>query len=177
MIRRAMTGVAAVAALACAGVPRAPRGYSFPAAFEVTQVVSVDQGRPGGREFLASLRRIGDDYDVTLFDAALEVPLLSVSVREGAVNVQVMAPGMDGAFGHRLLALLQDLYGRDFPPPLEGRTEDDTETFAVHLAGLPGRNSPCPFPSTIQVVPHRIGDPRLLVRTIDVGCTPGRRAP
>ncbi len=175
MIRRVTAGVAAVAALACASVPRGHGGYSFPGSFDVTQVVTVDQDRTGSLEFLASLRRVGDDYEVTLFDGALEVPLMSASVRSGARNVQVMAAGMDGAFGLRLLELLQDLYRRDFPASVEGRTESDTGTFTVRLDGLPRSSSPCRFPSTIEVVPHRSGDPRLVVRTIDVACVPGRR--
>ena len=175
MIRRVTTGVAALAALACASLPRAPGGYSFPGSFDVTQVVTVDPGRPESREFLASLRRVGDDYEVTLFDGALGFPLMSASVRSGARNVQVMAAGMDGAFGLRLLALLEDLYRRDFPASVGGRTENDTGTFTVRLDGVPGPGSPCRFPLTIEVVPHRDGDPRLLVRTVDVACVPGRR--
>ena len=177
MIRRATAGVAAVAALACASVPRAPGGYSFPESFDVTQVVTVDQGRTGRLEFLASLRRAGDDYEVTLFDGALEVPLLTASVRSGTSSVKLLAAGMDGAFGLRLLALLQDLHRRDFPPSVEGRTENDTEPFTVRLDGVPASSSPCRFPSTIEIVPHRDDDPRLLVRTIDVACVPGRRGP
>ena len=102
---------------------------------------------------------------------------MSASVRSGASNVQVMAAGMDGAFGLRLLALLQELHRRDFPAPVEGRTENDTGTFIVRLEGVPPSISPCRFPSTIEIVPHRNGDPRLLVRTIDVACVPGRRGP
>jgi hypothetical protein len=177
VIRRVATGVAAVAALACASVPRAPRGYSFPGSFDATQVVTVDQDRSGSLEFLASLRRVDDDYEVTLFDSALEVPLLSASVRSGARDVQVMAAGMEGVFGLRLLELLQDLHRRDFPAPVGGRTENDTGTFTVRLDGVPHSSSPCRFPSTIEVVPHRDGDPRLLVRTIDVACVPSRRGP
>jgi len=175
VIRRVTAGVAAVAAVACASVPRAPGGYSFPGSFDATQIVTVDQARSGSLEFLASLRRVENDYEVTLFDGALVVPLLSASVRSGARNVQVMAAGMDGAFGLRLLELLQDLHRRDFPAPVGGRTENDTGTFTVRLDGVPHSSSPCRFPSTIEVVPHRKGDPRLLVRTIDVACVPGRR--
>ena len=175
MIRRVIAGVAALAALACATVPRARGGFSFPASFDVTQVVTVDQDRTGSQEFLASLRRVDDDYEVTLFDGALEVPLLSASVRAGVRKVQVMAPGMDGAIGLRLLELLQDLYRRGFPASVEGRTESDTGTFTARLDGLPASSSPCRFPSTIEVVPHHGGDPRLVVRTIDVACVPGRR--
>ena len=177
MIRRVAAGVAAVAALACASVPRVPGGYSFPESFDVTQVVTVDQHRTGGLEYLASLRRVDDDFEVTLFDGALEVPLMSASVRSGARKVQVMAAGMDSVFGLRLLALLQDLYRRDFPASVEGRTESDTGDFTVRLDGVPKSSSPCRFPSTIEVVPHRNGDPRLLVRTIDVACVPSRRRP
>jgi hypothetical protein len=175
MIRRVITGVAAVAAVACAGVPRAPGGYSFPRSFDVTQVVTVDPDHPGSREFLASLRRIDDDFEVTLFDSALEIPLMTLTVRAGAESVQVMASGMDSGYGRRLMALLRDLYRRDFPAALEGMTENDSGTFAVRLAGVPGSTSPCRFPSTIEIIPHRMGEPRLLVRTVDVLCTAGRR--
>jgi len=175
--RRLTAAVAALAALACASVPRAPGGYSFPGSFDVTQVVTVDQDRTGSLEFLASLRRVGDDHEVTLFDGALGFPLMSASMRSGASDVQVMAAGVDGAFGLRLLALLQDLYRRDFPASVEGRTESDTGDFTVRLDGVPRSSSPCRFPSTIEVVPHRNGDPRLLVRTIDVACVPSRRGP
>jgi hypothetical protein len=175
MIRRVTAGVAAGAALACASVPRAPGGYAFPESFTVTQIVTVDQGRTGSLEFLASLRRVDDDYEVTLFDGALQVPLMTASSRSGAASVQVMAAGLDGAFGLRLLSLLQDLYRRDFPASVEGRTENDAGAFAVRLDGLPRWPSPCRFPSTIEIMPHRAGDPRLLVRTVDVSCGPGRR--
>ncbi len=177
MTRRLTASVAALAALACASVPRALGGYSFPGSFDVTQVVTVDRDHTGSLEFLASLRRVDDDYQVTLFDGALAVPLMSASVRSGARNVQVLAAGMDGAFGLRLLALLEDLYRRDFPAPVEGRTENDTGTFTVRLDGVPASSSPCRFPSTIEVVPQRSGEPRLLVRTVDVACVPGRRGP
>jgi hypothetical protein len=175
LIRQVISGVAALAAVACASVPRAPGGYSFPRSFDVTQVVTVDPGHPEGREFLASLRRVDDDFEVTLFDSALEVPLMTVTVQAGAESVQVMAPGMDSRYGHRLMAMLGDLYRRDFPASLEGTAENDTGSFAVRLAGVPGSTSPCRFPSTIEVIPHGIGEPRLLVRTVDVACTTGRR--
>ena len=177
MIRRVTAGVAAVAALACASVPRAPGGYTFPEYFEVTQVVTVAPDRPDSREFLASLRRIEDDYEVTLFDGALEVPLMTASVRSGSVNVQVMTAGMDSGYGHRLIALLRDLYRREFQAPVEGRTENDTGTFAVRLTGLPDSSSPCRFPSTIGVIPFRNSEPGFLVRTVDVACTARRRGP
>jgi len=51
-------------------VPRVPGGYSFPESFDVTQVVTVDQHRTGSLEYLASLRRVDDDFEVTLFDGA-----------------------------------------------------------------------------------------------------------
>jgi hypothetical protein len=177
MIRRLITGVAAVAAVACAGVPRAPGGYSFPRSFDVTQVVTADPDRPGSREFLASLRRVDDDFEVTLFDSALEVPLMTVTVRAGAESVQVLAAGMDSGYGRRLMALLGDLYHRDFPASLEGTTESVSGTFAVRLAGVPGSTSPCRFPSTIEIIPYRLDEPRLVVRTVDVLCTAGRRGP
>jgi hypothetical protein len=177
LTRRLTAGVAALSALACASVPRAHGGYSFPGSFDVTQVVTVDQDPGGSLELLASLRRDDDEYEVTLFDGALAVPLLSASVRSGARSVQVLAAEMDDAFGLRLLGLLQDLYRRDFPASVAGRTESDSGTFTVRLDGVPGSGSPCRFPSTIEVVPRRNGDPRLLVRTIDVACVPGRRGP
>jgi hypothetical protein len=177
LIRTVTAGVAAVAALACVSVPRAPRGYSFPDSFAVTQVVTVDPGRPGSREFLASLRRVDDDFEVTLFDGALEVPLMTASVRSGSVDVQVMTTGMDSGYGHRLIALLRDLYRREFQAPIEGRTDNDTGTYAARLAGLPDSSSPCRFPSTIEVIPFRNNEPGFLVRTVDVVCTASRRGP
>jgi hypothetical protein len=173
-MRRMTTGVAAVVAAACASVPRAPGGYSFPASFDVTQVVTVDPDPPGSREFLASLRRMDDDYEVTLFDSALAVPFVTSSVRSGAVKVQVMTAGVDGSYGHRLLSLLRELYRREFPAAIDGGTESDEGTFTVRLAGLPELDSPCRFPSTIEVVPHGTGEPRILVRTVDVACTASR---
>jgi hypothetical protein len=168
-------GVAALVAVACASVPRAPGGYAFPESFDVTQVVTLDPDRPEGREFLASLRRVDDDFEVTLFDSALAVPFMTASVRSGDVKVQPMTAGMDGSYGHRLLSLLRELYRRDFPAPVDGRTESDEGTFAVRLAGLTGSSSPCRFPSTIEVIPHGMGEPRLFVRTVDVACTASRR--
>jgi hypothetical protein len=169
------TGVAALVSIACASVPRAPGGYAFPGSFDVTQVVTLDPDRTEGREFLASLRRVDDDFEVTLFDSALAVPFLTSSVRSGNVKVQVMTAGMDGSYGHRLLSLLRELYRRDFPAPVDGRTESDEGTFAVRLAGLTGSSSPCRFPSTIEVIPHGTEEPRLFVRTVDVACTASRR--
>jgi hypothetical protein len=175
LTRSLTAGVAALATVACASVPRAPGGYAFPGSFDVTQVVTVDPDRPGSREFLASLRRADDDFDVTLFDSALAVPIMTSSVRSGAVNVQVMTAGMDGSYGHRLMSLLRELYRREFPATVDGRTESDEGTLTVRLAGLPGSNSPCRFPSAIEVVPHGTGEPRFLVRTVDVACTASRR--
>jgi hypothetical protein len=174
LIGRVSAGLGVLAGIACAAIPRAPAGYAFPGSFEVNQVVTVEPDGPGRREFLASLGRVQGDYQVTLFDGALQVPILSASVRAGVVSVQVMAAGMDGGYGHRLVELLRDLYGRDFPAPIEGRTESDAGAFAVRLAGVPPSSSACRFPSTIEVIPNPGGGPHLLVRTIDVACTTDR---
>lgn len=177
MIGRIATGLAVLAGTACAAIPRAAGGYAFPESFEVTQVVTVDPDQPGRRELLASLRRVAGDFEVTLFDGVLLIPLLSASVRSGAVGVEEMAPGMDSGYGHRLVDLLRDLYGRDFPIAVGGATESTAGAVTVRLVGVPSSSLPCRFPSTIEVVPHGDGGPRLLVRTIDVACTSGRPGP
>ena len=175
MIGRVGAGLAVLFGIACAATPRGPGGYVFPESFEVNQVVEVDPGRPGSKEFLASLRRTNEDYEVTLFDVVLQIPVLTASVRAGAVSVQVMTEGMESKYGYRLVELLPDLYGRVFPNTVEGTTESNTEAFGVRLAGVPESGSLCRFPSTIEVIPHRSVGPRLLVRTIDVTCAPGQR--
>lgn len=175
MIGRIGTGLAVLVGIACAATPRGPGGYVFPESFEVNQVVAVDPDRPGSKEFLASLRRTNEDYEVTLFDAVLQIPLLTASVRAGVVSVQGMTEGMESKYGYRLVELLPDLYGRVFPNTAEGMTESNTEAFGVRLAGVPESGSRCQFPSTIEVIPHRSVGLRLLVRTIDVTCAPGQR--
>ncbi len=175
MTTRVAAGLAAWAGIACASVPQVPSGYTFPESFEVTQVVEVDAGRPGSRQFVASLKRVGGDYEVTLFDAVFDSPLLNASAHSGTVTVEARSPGVDARFGYRLVELLRDLYGRNYPPASDGATESTAGAVAVRLAGVPASASACRFPSTIEVIPPLGGGSPLLVRTIDIACAPSRR--
>jgi hypothetical protein len=169
--------LAAAAASGCAGAPVRPVGastYRFPAAFEASQVVTLEVG--GERhEFIASVRRTGDDYQVTLFDPIFEVPLLGAAASGGKVTEELLAPGPRPGDGTRLLELLREVYGQDYAE-LAGAAEARGRSGSARLNGLPPAGEACRFPREIAITP-RLGAMRFAVRTTDVACGEGGGSP
>ncbi len=173
-MRRLAAAATALLALACAhgGSPAGP-AFAFPGAFDANQLVEI---RTAGetREVLASLRRRGGDFDVTLFDPVFAVPLLSASSRGGAVHVEAgpapgRGPGPEEAT--QLLSLLADLYGRTFRAAGADRFETSSGRFRFGLVGVRPRDG-CPFPDRIEVSPRLGSAVHLRVDTIEVSCVP-----
>jgi hypothetical protein len=166
------SAVAAAAALAfgCAGAgaegPGAAR-YRFPTAFRATQVVAMEE--PGGRhELIASVRRSGDEEEVTLFDPIFGVPLLNARARRGEVSEEILAPGPRPGDGKRLAELMRDVFSRDYAER-DGAAEARGWTGTARLSGLPPEAA-CRFPAEIEIIP-RMGQVRVRVRTVDVDCS------
>jgi hypothetical protein len=163
--------VAAAVALAAAGCATAGRGgapaFAFPGAFDANQVVTV-RAEGVDREFLASLRRRGDAYDVTLFDPALAVPLWSASSRGGKVTVE-RAEGIRASDSARLLGLLGELYAASYRDAGGGRLEARSRTAVFRLDGVRPRDG-CDFPDRIAVAPRLGSAFDLKVVTLDVSC-------
>lgn len=170
-VRAAALAVALAAA--CAGVRPAAPAWTFPDAFDATQVVSASGDGPP-MELVASLRRRGGDYEVTLFDPVFGAPLLSAAVRGGAHEVREIGPAIGRAGeARRLLDVLASVYGRAYPAPREDATGASTLAYAIRLSefGAPGD---CAFPGRIDVTAS--GGARVEVRTLEVTCTaPGSR--
>ncbi len=173
--RRSCLCASLVALAGCAAVPRggAGSGYRFPQAFEVTQLVKLSLGRDGARELLASVRRSGDDYDVTLFDPVFASPVLTASIRGTEAREETLARGPRPGDGIRLVELLRDLHEHRYACTAAGVAEASTARVSYRLSQLPSPAAACRFPAVIEVIP-RIGlGPRVHVRTIDVSCSPG----
>jgi len=171
-MRRAAGALAALVAAGCAGPRATGSGFAFPDAFEANQLVTVRTGDET-RELLASLRRAGEDHEVTLFDPVFAVPLLSASTRGGSFTVHgPRGPGADDVA--RLLALLGDLYDRSYRPAGADRFEAKSGMFTFRLFGVSSRGS-CSFPDRIEVEPRVGSAVHLDVVTIDVSC--GARTP
>lgn len=166
-MRRAAPLLAALAA-ACAHAPPPGAPFAFPDAFEANQLVEIATA-DGRREVVASLRRRGADFEVTLFDPVFTIPLLSASTRGGDLRVEGSAPGLPEDAGPQLLALLADLYGRTFRAVGADRLEARSRRFAYALLGVRPRDG-CPFPDRIEVSPRRGAALHLRVVTIDVSC-------
>jgi hypothetical protein len=172
-VRRRLCTAAALLAAACAGAPRGRPGqeeYGFPEAFEVTQVVTLASGDER-REMLASLRRQGGDYEVTLFDPAFAVAILSASRRAGVVSEEPFAQGVRPGDGKRLVDMLVRLYAEVFPAPRGGVTAATSGAFSYRLSAIPDAGSHCRFPGLIAIGP-RLGatGPRIDARTVEVRC-------
>lgn len=165
----ARIAVALAVLAACAGIPPgACDAYEFPGSFDATQAVTVTlEGRT--QELLASLRRRGDDFEVTLFDPVFSFPVLSSSSHAGVASeirhVESLRPGD----GKRLLELLRSVYEARYPGPKAGGAEAATAALRFRLGQLPD-DAPCRFPGTIEVSPRFGSGPHVHVRTVEVGC-------
>src|SRR5512147_3182559 len=108
--------LAAALALACAGPGTHGAGgapYRFPAVFQVSQVVTVEE--PNGKhELIASVRRSQDGLRVSLFDPVFNVPLLSAQVERGEVSEELLTPGPRPGDGKRLAGLLAEVFSRRY---------------------------------------------------------------
>lgn len=163
--------VALALAAACAAAPRAPAGWAFPAAFDVNQVVRVE-GRDGSWELVASLRRRGADYEVTLFDPIFGAPVLTASLMAGRASEEVLAPpgaGIRPGDGSRLVETLRGVYGQRYPSEEGGRTAAEGMRLAVALSAISGEPG-CRFPGAIEIRPRAGPVDRLEVRTLEVRC-------
>jgi hypothetical protein len=171
-VRRALVVAVACGALGCAGAPVRPAGavpYRFPAAFEASQVVTIE-GAGERREMIASVRRAGDDYQVTLFDPVFQVPLLAARAGGGAVTEELFTPGPRPGDGKRLVELLREVYGQEYAEA-GGAAAARGRSGQARLAGLPPAGGACRFPTEIEIAP-RVGAVRVAVRTTDVACGP-----
>jgi hypothetical protein len=169
---RSAAALVAALALGCAHAGASGAAFAFPAAFDANQLVTIQTGGET-RELIASLRRRGADYDVTLFDPVFAVPILSASARDGAVRVEGGAGGLGADRAEQLLSLLADLYGRTFRATGPDRFEARSRRFAYALAGVRPRDGQ-PFPDVIEVASRGGPEVRLRVETIDVsGVPPG----
>jgi len=169
-VRRSPAAALALAA-ACAGVPAGPGGWAFPASFDANQVV-VAEARDGAGtwELVASLRRRGADYEVTLFDPVFGAPVLAASLRDGRASEQVLAPaGIRAGDGERLVETLREIYGQRYPAESGGATGAETLRQRTTLAAISGGTG-CRFPATIEIRPRAGPVERLEVRTIEVRC-------
>ena len=170
MTARAVVAAAAALGLGCAGAGThgaGPVPYRFPPAFRASQVVTVQQaGEP--HELIASVRRSGDEQDVTLFDPVFAAPLLSARIRGGEVSEELLAPGPRSGDGKRLAELLREVFGREYAER-GGAAEAGGRAGVARLAGLPPEPAGCRFPAEIEFIP-RVGDLRVRVRTLDVAC-------
>ena len=145
----------ACAASGCAHLApsAADREFHFRNELAVTQTVEVDAA--GGRHaFLASLRRHGDEIEVTLFDPVFAAPMLSAAWRRGKAEETLLAAGARPGDGKRLIELLREVYAMNYPPPASGRTRATSSRVAVELEGF-GR-APCDFPDRM-VLEARVG--------------------
>ena len=165
---RLAAALLAAHAAACAHAPPPGAPFAFPDAFDANQLVEIATA-DGTREVVASLRRRGGDFEVTLFDPVFTVPLLSASTRGGDVRVDGSAPGLPEDAAPQLLALLQDLYGRTFRAAGADRLEARSRRFAYALVGVRARDG-CPFPDSVEVSRRGRADLHLRVVTIDVSC-------
>ncbi|HVO17976.1 MAG TPA: hypothetical protein VMU15_01890 [Anaeromyxobacter sp.] len=174
---RALLAAAALAAApGCAGAPVRPAGavsYRFPRAFEGSQVVTI-LGAGERREMIASVRRAGDDYEVTLFDPVLQVPLLAARARAGVVTEELLTPGPRPGDGKRLVELLREVYGQEYGES-DGAALAQGRSGRARLTGLPPGGGPCRFPREIEIAP-RTGAVRVAVRTTDLACPAGGAA-
>jgi len=169
-VRRAAAALLALAA-ACATVPAGPGGWAFPASFDANQVVRIE-GRDGSWELVASLRRRGDDYEVTLFDPVFSAPVLTASLRGGQASERVLAPagaGVRPGDGERLVETLREIYGERYPAEEGGRTAAGSLRVHTALSGIAGEAG-CRFPGAIEIRPRAGPVERLEVRTIEVRC-------
>lgn len=168
-MRRWLAGASALLA-ACAGPGAGRPGraeYSFPRAFEASQLVAVTAGGER-RELLASVRRSGDDLQVTLFDPVFAVPVLSARAQGRTITEERLAPGPRAGDGVRLVRLLRDVLSRRYA---EGAGTPEAGGWAgrVRLSALPPATTPCRFPAEIEVAPRGSGT-IVRVRTLDVAC-------
>lgn len=174
---RGTLAASAALALACAGAAPRPgeRTYRFPEAFEATQVVTVALDS-GPQEALASVRRRGADYEVTLFEPTFAAPLLTAAARGGAVSEELLVAGPRRGDGLRLVKLLADVFGRAYRAGADGRGEARGSLGAYALDGLPGPG-PCAFPAAVDVSPTLGLGPHVHARTVDVSCGAPPAAP
>jgi hypothetical protein len=170
--RATCAGSALLIACASAGASRggtAAGDYSFPGAFDVTQVVTVESG-DDHRELLASVRRRAGDYEVTLFDPVFATPLLSAALRGGAASEERYSDTVPSGEGARLVEQLARLYGERFPEPRGGVTEAASGAFRFRLSQLPDATVACRFPGEIAISPRVSARSRVAVRTVEVQC-------
>lgn len=158
-----------LAAAGCAGLRGGARGaeWSFPLRYEANQAVSVTTGGEQ-RDLVASVRRDGAEIEVTLFDPALAVPVLSGWQRAGAIGEQRHVDSIPSGYGERLVRLLADLHGRTFD--VTDARDGEARGFGVRyrIEGLSGEAG-CRFPRLIEVTPSGPA-PRVRVETLDFGC-------
>jgi len=168
-VRRRAIPLAAVLLAACATVPRAGQPFAFPAAFTVTQVVSV-HGERGDQVLLASVWREPGRFEVAFLDPALQAPLLSARLAgESFVEERFVDFPMPASDVEALLRDVSALYGsRDIRAAADG-TRVRVGRWDV-ATSAPSGEAGCRFPERITWRLDGRPLPWIEVRTLDVRC-------
>ena len=170
----AVLAVAAVSAGCAHGPSGEPVSAAFPDRFGLTQVIHVKQG---GMEmdFLASLRRRGDDYELAMLDPVIQVPLYIARTEGGRlVEIKPLPPEARG-LGPMLFQSLAELFSaKSFVRRPAAMGEGDIFAFwtrRLEFEAAPwDMSAECPFPAEIRMRTRGGPDMTAVAKTEDVAC-------
>jgi hypothetical protein len=166
--RRAALALASLAA--CATAPRGGPDWSFPDAFEATQVVEV-HGERGNQVLLASVWRDAGRFEITFLDPVLQTPLVSARVVGGAfVEERFVDFPMTPS---DVEALLRDVAALHESQSIRMGASGGSVRLGRWKVTLspPAGGDACPFPERINLRIDGRPLPWIAVRTLDVRCS------
>ncbi len=111
------------------------------------------------QEVVASVSRSGEDVRLTLFDSALQIPLLEVDSRSGRRRILFQVEGFNGEAPMMILALLETLHQQRFSSMQGGHVLRNG--FSIDFQG----SMDADFPREMRITGRSIA---ILVRTLDV---------
>lgn len=167
--------LAATSALGCAhGLSGESVDAAFPDSFGLTQIIHVEQGE-NRLDFIASLRRQGDEYQLAMLDPAVQIPLYVAHTEGGKLVETKPLPPEAKDMGGMLIGSLSELFGaRSFVR--RPATDGTGDAFFFRNRRFEFEATPwsmegeCPFPAQIRMRTRGGPDLRVTAITEDVAC-------
>ncbi|MDR0965969.1 MAG: hypothetical protein LBM75_05645 [Myxococcales bacterium] len=166
--RRVLTLVVFAALSACAhGGPIVER--AFPLDFALIQVVEVQPEQGAPMSFLASLRRQGSDFELTLLDPIVQRPLYEAHTKEGRLIETRPLPEEARGLGALLFGALRQLFESDRFEQREAGLRFTGSRFEFEFEPWPD-DAACPFPAEIRMWTRGSPKLRAVAKTEDIAC-------
>lgn len=144
-------------------------GYRFPERFEAVQVIRVEQ-QGELHQFLASVRRVGEDYELAMLDPVFQRPLVEASFVNGEYRERRSLPAEAKLDARALFESIRQLFSAGCFERGEGGLRLTGSRFVYDFEEPAA--GPCAFPKEIHQRARGGFDLAVTAVTEDVVCTP-----